>query len=132
MILGFKKQFVDPYKSGRKKHTIRQDKTNRWRPGRSIQLATGVRTKNYHQFGDEVCISTQHVWIVSTENYKAISIDGIMRYAEQNANSFTLYPTFSIKEFAINDGFETVAEFWQFFNEKEFFGKIIHWTNLKY
>jgi hypothetical protein len=129
MILGFKKQFVEPYKSGRKKHTIREDKPNRWRAGRKIQLATGVRSKNYNQYGEEVCKSVQEVWIFNKENYRAIFVDTKLMF-EQN-DQHTFHPDF-MKHFAINDGFDTVAEFWEFFNKREFFGKIIHWTDLKY
>lgn len=129
MVLGFNKQFVEPYKSGRKKHTIREDKPNRWRAGRKIQLATGVRSKNYHQYGEEVCKSVQEVWIFNKENYRAIFVDTKLMFEQVHEHTF--HPDF-MKHFAINDGFDTVATFWEFFNKREFFGKIIHWTDLKY
>lgn len=129
MILGFNKQFVEPYKSGRKKHTIREDKPNRWKPGRKIQLSTGVRSKNYHQYGEEVCKSVQEIVICNQENIRAIFIDNRLRFEQIGESTF--HPAF-MKEFAINDGFDTVAEFWEFFNKSEFKGKIIHWTDLKY
>lgn len=47
MILGFKPQFVQPIIDRTKIHTIREDKHNRWVPGKVIHMATGVRTKSY-------------------------------------------------------------------------------------
>ena len=37
----------------------------------------------------------------------------------------------SLKQLAINDGFVSENEFFEFFSS-DFKGKIIHWTNLKY
>ena len=34
-------------------------------------------------------------------------------------------------QLAINDGFESLKHFFEYFNE-DFEGKIIHWTDLKY
>jgi len=64
MVLGFEQQFVEPILSGTKIHTIREDKHNRWKPGRSIQMATGVRTKNYNQFNEDECVSVQEIKIL--------------------------------------------------------------------
>jgi len=63
MIIGFKKQFVAPILAGTKVHTIRENKTNRWRPGTTIQFATGVRTKQYSQFKLNKCVSIQSIQI---------------------------------------------------------------------
>jgi len=56
MVLAFKKRFVEPIKKGVKIHTIREDKTNRWKSGMKVHAATGVRTKNYNCFFESVCI----------------------------------------------------------------------------
>jgi len=58
MILGFKTKtkdgrytnFVEKIEKGEKIHTIREDKLNRWRAGRIIHAAVGVRTNEYRQF----------------------------------------------------------------------------------
>ena len=52
-----------------KLHTIRLDPHNRWKAGRSIQMAYGVRTKNYNNFNKgipelETCVSVQNIEIV--------------------------------------------------------------------
>jgi hypothetical protein len=45
-------------------HTIREDKKDRWKAGRKIHHATGVRTKNYRCFREAVCTGTQTIEIV--------------------------------------------------------------------
>jgi hypothetical protein len=125
MILGFKKQFVPLIKNGSKIHTIREDKKERWKQGNKIHFATGVRTKNYQQFGILECSSTQRINIIYNYpqnhafNSVNVFIDGVM------------VPPQKIEELAQNDGFETVDDFFKWFNT-DFDGKIIHWTDLKY
>ena len=45
MILGFKEQFKNLIIGGVKKHSIREDRHNRWKPGMIIHFATGMRTE---------------------------------------------------------------------------------------
>lgn len=134
MILSFKKQFIEPILSGSKIHTIREDKNNRWKSGRSIQFADGVRTKLYNEFKTGTCISTQNIefkWTkqntgLVSENWAVkVFIDGRDVYYDD-------FPT--IHNLAVNDGFKDVKEFfeWEAWNKKNFKGKIIHWTDLKY
>lgn len=63
MVLGFKPQFVQKILNKSKIHTIREDSNDRWKAGRKIQMATGVRTKNYNKFAETDCISTQKIEI---------------------------------------------------------------------
>lgn len=133
MILGFKPQFKDKIIKGSKIHTIRMDKTNRWKPGRMIHFATGVRTKNYNCFMQGECISVQDIEIkLYRSGLTLISIDGkLPLYKEQS-------------EVLVNhDGFNEFNDFYDFFinnhckNKKKFKVltlkmRLIHWTNLKY
>ena len=124
MVLGFKPQFEEPILKKKKKHTIREDKNDRWKPGMKIHFATGVRTKLYHQFYEGFCKSTQIINIIYDNippvgNVATITIDG---------RAITIY---ELRTLAINDGFEDVSEFLNWFSE-DFEGKIIHWTDLKY
>jgi hypothetical protein len=124
MVLGFKQRFVAPILAGTKIHTIRPDIHDRWRSGNSIQMATGVRTKEYHQFnkgrpGLLTCISRQKIEICYGGILPVIRIDGRPMFAE------------TIEQLCYNDGFENMREFYAWFN-KSFTGKIIHWTNFKY
>lgn len=137
MILGFKEHFVCKIKKHTKIHTIREDKHNRWRVGNTIHFATGVRTKNYKQFGEDVCRSVQSIMIkhrggkymcLSFDNETGVWIDGELRFTItgiiHNGTDF-------MNLLAKNDGFKNYDEFFQWFN-KDFQGKIIHWTKFKY
>lgn len=122
MILGFKKQFVLPIMAKTKHHSIREDKHNRWKPGMKIQMATGVRTKNYNCFNESICTSTQQIEIIRKSDYlneTIVKVDG-RELAKHE-----------VIELAFNDGFENLISFWIWF-EKGFTGKIIHWTELTY
>lgn len=122
MVLGFKKQFVPLIKSGSKIHTIRIDKHNRWKAGMKMHMATGVRTKKYKQFcGTLTCIRTQKIQIIykKTSPCPKIFVDGKLLNSDE---SYLL---------AKADGFSNTWEFRQWFN-KDFRGKIIHWTDRKY
>lgn len=129
MIIGYKQKFPwgestffrRKIEEKTKKHTIRMDAHDRWHAGIKIQHAYGVRTKKYEQFGEGVCISTQKIEITikpKIEN-SIIKVDNKRLTKKQ------------MTELAWNDGFNSLLEFWFWFN-KDFSGKIIHWTDLKY
>lgn len=121
MILGFKKQFVTPIKKGTKIHSIRIDKHNRWKAGRSIQMATGVRTKNYKCFlKKHSCISVQRIEIRYEKNHI------ILVFVDGRKLNFM-----EVLALARNDGFKSLYDFFEWFS-KDFVGKIVHWTNKKY
>ncbi|HDZ27073.1 hypothetical protein LCGC14_0500980 [marine sediment metagenome] len=121
MILGFKPQFVPKILKRIKIHTIREDVYNRWEPKRKIHFASGVRTKNYNEFMTGYCTGVQKIsisWHDGTP-YPLIYIEG------------NYFPLSRHEEFAKNDGFDSVEDFYKWFN-KDFRGNIIHWTNLIY
>lgn len=126
MILGFTKQFrvngkvkktdfENKIKNGIKIHTIREDSNNRWTKSRPIQFATGSRTPQYNCFGEGVCTGVQSIMIMDRSVFVAgTRID-------------------NIEEFAHNDGFDSVDDFWGWFDVyTPFVGKIIHWTDKRY
>ena len=126
MILGFKKQFEEPILAGSKIHTIREDGGGRWKPGKLMHMATGVRTKAYKCFDKKTCISVQRIEIThyvfnSFIQKKAVYIDGCLFgvYFDKNRYDFKLH------QLAKNDGFASVSDFFDFFNT-DFEGKIIH------
>lgn len=129
MILSFKEQFKDPILKGTKLHTIREDKTNRWKPGNKIEMATGVRTKNYNCFKKSVCVSTQTIEIKHGRIYDVNSGDFLLgiRILIDGKELDSL----KINGLAKNDGFVDIIHFANWFNT-DFYGKIIHWTHLKY
>ena len=121
MVIGFNKKFVEPILAKTKKHTLREDLHNRWKPGMMMNMATGVRTKNYNQFEKDFCRSVQQIEIppFSMQKDYIIKVDGrILSVDEMHYLSY-------------NDGFNEFVEFVAWFS-KGFKGKIIHWTDLRY
>lgn len=112
-----------------KLHTIREDKTNRWKAGINIDFFINVRKKDMFRFAPVLpVVSVQKVeitWLTSkNENpywYKDASVSIDKRFIS----------TKECEELSKNDGFDTVEEFFEYFNE-DFKGKIIHWTDKRY
>ena len=113
-----------------KLHTIREDKTDRWKPGVMIDFFINTRQPNMFRFAPRIpVVSVQRI---------------LMSYAYSNIIHITIngrrINDWQEKEkIAINDGFENWDDFVDYFipiiekSEDGFFtGKIIHWTNLKY
>lgn len=103
-----------------KLHTIREDKSNRWRPGMNIHFVVNNRTKDRLQFAPILkCIHTQEIEISNSSNGRSVIVD-----------SLTL-SFHGIKSLALNDGFPNMDSFFNYFRDG-FKGKIIHWTNTRY
>ncbi len=103
-----------------KMHTIREDKHNRWKPGIKIHPVINSRTKDRFQFAPTLlCVSVQEVVIEWVNGWFTICVDGRpLNLADKARISF-------------NDGFDSIEHFKSWFS-KDFSGKIIHWTDLKY
>lgn len=134
MILNFKPQFPNKILECTKIHTIREDKHNRWRADRTIHFTVNARTKQQNCFLLRKCTSVQNIYIYWCDTTVTIVIDNIClcvfnvaaSHSEYNNNGYN-----NLKTLAINDGFDNVTEFLCWFN-KDFEGKIIHWTNGRY
>ena len=148
MILGYKKffpwgvptNFKAKILSGKKKHSLRQDKKNRWITGRKIQHAHEVRTKNYDHFADGECKSVQKIEIYSPEILIANGFNYTYYFTKRAIWSYKYFVVLvdekalewkEIVTLAHNDGFETTHDFFRWFSNG-FEGKIIHFTDLKY
>jgi len=121
MVIGFKTQFVQPILDGTKIHTIREDAHNRWQTGKTMHMATGVRTKQYKQFNKAVCTGKQSIAmyyddapfpIISIDGQKPIDYDTLLLLAK-------------------NDGFKSVEDFIAWFSTS-YVGWIIHYTDFRY
>jgi hypothetical protein len=125
MIIGFNPEFVPKIISGTKIHTIRDDEHDRWKPGMTMHMATGVRTKNYNQFHTSTCVSFQKILIYPTLRQIAIIKDA-------NVHEWLCYDNINL--LAKNDGFDSTTLFWMWFlrNHNGKPKKLIHWTNLTY
>lgn len=105
-------------------HTIREDKNNRWKRGVLIDFFINCRQPNMFRFAPTIAVLSvqdfEITWsrVNNSEGY-AIKID--KKYLDAN----------QIYELAHNDGFDTVDDFFEYFNEN-FQGKIIHWTDKRY
>jgi hypothetical protein len=109
-------------------HTIREDKKERWKAGTKIDFFINCRQKDMFRFAPVLpVVSVQKVHIMHHQerlffarSYPAdIYVDEIKLEVHE------------VPEFAKNDGFETAAAFFEYFNE-DFTGKLIHWTDYKY
>lgn len=128
MILAFKAQFIESLKRGSKIHTIRLDPHRRWKKGRKIHFATGVRTKNYNQFKEEVCTGVEEIFMTyAFDDIIEVTIGG--RYLQR----------YEVLELAKNDGFVNWQDFFNWFypiiqssEDKYYSGRIIHWTSYRY
>lgn len=122
-------------------HTIREDKTNRWKKGNTINFYIGARTVDMFNFAPDVeCKSTQKIRIKVIENPIVDIVSYTLEHklnGETYKKAFSVYvddyflDTETLKDLAHNDGFESLEDFFEWFNE-DFTGKIIHWTDLKY
>jgi hypothetical protein len=126
---------LDAVEMKSKIHTIRKDKKDIWKPGRKIHFVINPRSKDRFQFAPVIeCVNTQiiridHHWI---KNTTTVTINGLVYGSAYKNDMGEIYRyDESLKTLAINDGFDSVQDFFTWFN-KDFQGKIIHWTDLKY
>ncbi len=122
MLLTFSNEkFMRRIIDGTKIWTIRADRGNRWKPGRSIQLwmhsPRNVR-KNPFQFGTATAARVVQIKI-SKENWHVLIL-------LENAKA---WQKMDFTRIATNDGFDDAQEFFDWFGEFE--GKLILWENLK-
>ncbi len=112
----------------KKIHTIREDKSGRWKAGNSVQGYYYPRTSRMKKIFDGECVSIQYIEI----KYEQGLWESPKIYVSRDNDNH--YHELSIDEMcrlAWNDGFENLSDFMSWFNE-DFEGKIIHFTDLKY
>lgn len=109
-----------------KLHTIREDKSNRWTAGNDIHMVINNRTPKRFQFAPVVkVVSTQKIQVCHYSELMYGETKPIVQIDDVRMNDK------EVETLALNDGFASVDDFFSWFN-KDFTGKIIHWTNLKY
>jgi hypothetical protein len=119
-----------------KHHTIREDEKDRWKARNKIDFFINCRQKNMFRFAPVLpVVSTQKVEIYHSGgsiNTKTIYIDNVCYVAnfDEKYNSSKQRKE-RMLQLAQNDGFDTIEDFFAYFNE-DFKGKIIHWTDLRY
>lgn len=143
-----KYEFENNWSFAPKIHTIREDKTNRWQVGKMIDFYINNRTKKAFCFAPRVPVTNiqtikldyapSFVYLyIDDECVEAARIDdGGIEYLFRSLSTEGDCPI--MHSLAINDGFESITEFLNYFYPYEkdgttcFEGKIIHWTDLKY
>lgn len=122
-------------------HTMRSDEKDRWKKDNNIHFVINNRQPNRFQFAPVIrCSGIEHVkieWQCENGNMKKsvrVYIGskniGCMIWNK----GFEDQPIATGKqmiELAENDGFDSIEEFFMWFNE-DWSGKIIHWTSLRY
>lgn len=134
MILPFKEQFAAKIIDGTKIHSIRKDEHDRWKPGKIIHMATGVRTPKYKLISETPCISVQWIGIDIQAEIVTLWLGDNNTNPHGGSFAFCLNEA-NLVSLAVNDGFENIKEFFDFFrNQKSPDGayKLIHWTHLTY
>lgn len=113
-------------------HTIREDKKDRWKPGTMIDFYINTRTKDMFRFAPRIpVVSTQKIKITHIGNTRNVSIDNMLFYFGCPNDEYQTIMIDKMLSFAQNDGFDTLKDFFAYFNE-DFTGKIIHWTDKRY
>lgn len=112
-------------------HTIREDPENRWKAGNDIHFVVNNRTSRRFQFAPVIkCVSVQEIEIKHETGWLKLNING-KSFFSGYTHDFHLTDYERMLELARNDGFDSIKDFFAYFN-KDFKGKIIHWTDLIY
>ncbi len=113
-----------------KLHTIREDKKERWKPGTKIDFFINCRQVNMFRFAPVLpVVSVQKIEIIYKGIFIAVVVDKILFYTDAD---FTFGKGVEgMLQLAHNDGFDSIKDFFAYF-DKDFTGKLIHWTDLRY
>lgn len=100
-LYGFQPQFGPMILNHRKRHTIRPRRKRPTRPGDTLYLYTGLRTKNCKFISEETCEAVDPIVIDPEE--KMITLNGVQLIGPEK------------KEFIYRDGFDEQEDFFSFF-----------------
>lgn len=117
-----------------KLHTFRENYGNRWKPGKLIHSIINNRTPKRVQFLPTItCTAVQDVFI--HPHSKTMQIWRLDQVDSNPDSPFEGWwqdiPPETVETIAVNDGFENIDDFYNYFG-KEWGGGIIHWTDLRY
>jgi hypothetical protein len=115
--INFSGRFADLVAQRIKRQTIRADKHNRYRMGTSLQLYTGLRTKNARKLTKDDPIVVGNLYVAIRPEYLTLGAPGT--------------PKIDPDEFACADGFADYADMLEWFQDtykaREFVGRCIRW-----
>ena len=113
-------------------HTIREDKSGRWKPGTKINFVINNRSKDRYQFAPVIpCVSVQPIKMTRFSDLIEVVIGDSLWKAQINSKGVPYSWDIQLQILAQNDGFDSVEDFFAWFN-KDYSGKIIHWTKYTY
>lgn len=136
MILSFSKdKFKERILDGTKIHTIRTDKSERWKKGQKIHFWRGnprnaKSEPKPHEFLESTCTSVQKIefkWNVRFEG-TARETRGVSVFIDGRN---VTHDDDVIDALVVNDGFDSRKELFEFFSD-DFKGKLVHWTKKRY
>lgn len=118
MIIGYTlPNAIEYIANGHKIHTICEDKKQRYKVGMNLQHSTGVRTKKMKIHIENLCTRIDNVFINPRD--QTVSVNN------------RLLTEFEKQVFIFNDGFDTIEDFWKWFNVPANY-RLIQWTKFKY
>lgn len=131
--------FVAKDKLPAKLHSIREDKSDRWKPGTKIDFFINCRQKDMFRFAPVLSVvSIQEIEIKYFSRGKKKQITIFIDKKKYVCIDYTFGVNVTdfdkqklMLEFVKNDGFDSLKDFINYFN-KDYKGKIIHWTDKKY
>jgi len=127
MRLVFTPQFVDPILSGTKIHTIRKNSDDEYQAGTSLEMLCEQETAQPFTFWNDHCRHTQSIEIKYPADFKVgQSLTAVIVKIDNVHLTLT-----KVAGLAQNDGFPSMAEFFDYFSE-DYKGDIIHWTDYEY
>lgn len=118
----FRPQFVEPIRTGAKRHTIRADRKRHARPGEELQLYTGMRTPNCFLIARATCLTVGAI--------RLHLADGIVDFGGAEISN-----PYALDLFACRDGFRDFDElraFWRVTHPglDPFSGVIVVWGGI--
>ncbi len=124
----FKKEFADDVEARIKRQTIRQKRKRRTKPGETLYLYTGMRTKQCRSLGVERCLDVRDIEI--TELEYVVNGQNIKREAIIIGNNTMMVESVAGNRFARLDGFDGSAQMIEWFKKQyglPFNGVVIRW-----
>lgn len=139
----FKERFIPMLKDGSKTQTIRGKRKGQAKPGDTVYLYYGMRTKHCMKIGEGICTEVNEVSIGKngTVNYHGKHVPGLLLTAPNKKILRKMLIGKEADVFAWEDGFrpegsteanptgafELMIRFWKQTNGLPFFGDLIKW-----
>jgi len=132
-LYNFQKRFVEKILSGEKKHTIRAVRAHPDKPGNTLYLYTGLRTKAVKPLLKVKCVKIEEIVIdMQPSKGKGVLTRGLL-FPHCAINGVDLSPD-ELESFARRDGFKDWPDMVAFWttpkNRLPFRGNIISWCPL--